>query len=114
VVLDVRAHTLPQFQQAPLSVFAQLRTMLQDAAAAWHGFGRPVPLALTAPAFFSGPLYQFQDGLTQQSYLQWVRTLPFASAAHGQRPRLNVGEFCFLSLSLFLSLVVGRGSVLGD
>ena len=75
VVLDIRGHTLPQFQTSPLAVFPQLLTTLTDAVAAWKGFGQPTPLTVTVPSFFDTGLYQYQVGATQQSFMRWVRTL---------------------------------------
>ena len=78
VVLDIRGHTLPQFQTSPLAVFPQLLTTLTDAVAAWKGFGQPTPLTVTVPSFFDTGLYQYQVGATQQSFMRWVRTKAFA------------------------------------
>ena len=73
VVLDIRAHTLPQFTAGPVAVFGQLLDVTQALAQAWSAYGQPTQLTYTVPSFFNGSLYNYQVGSTQQTYLQWVR-----------------------------------------
>ena len=79
MVLDVRAHTTPQWKNDPASVFPGLLDVLSSGSRWWNQFGAPIAYAVTIPNFLDAGNFVYTNG-ESKVFLEWVRSAPATRA----------------------------------